>query len=81
VARPLGTFSRVVLWRGVDVGVIDGALVRGSALGARALGWLGSRAQTGRVGNYAWVVAVGAVVVVAAVAREAFFGRVTGLLR
>jgi NADH-quinone oxidoreductase subunit L len=68
LARPLGTFSRVVLWRGVDVGVIDGALVRGSGLGARALAWLGSQAQTGRVGQYAWVVAVGAVVVIGAVA-------------
>ena len=71
VTRPLATFSRVVLWRGVDVGVIDGALVRGSALGARALAWVGSQAQTGRVGNYAWVVAVGAVVVIGAVARDA----------
>jgi NADH-quinone oxidoreductase subunit L len=68
VARPLGTFSRVVLWRGVDVGLIDGALVRGTGLAARALAWVGSRAQTGRVGNYAWVVAVGAVVVIGAVA-------------
>jgi NADH-quinone oxidoreductase subunit L len=68
VARPLGVFSRVVLWRGVDVGVIDGALVRGSGVGARALAWLGSQAQTGRVGQYAWVVAVGAVVVIGAVA-------------
>jgi NADH-quinone oxidoreductase subunit L len=68
VARPLGTFSRVVLWRGVDVGVIDGALVRGSGLGARGLAWLGSRGQTGRVGSYAWVVAVGAILVISAVA-------------
>jgi NADH-quinone oxidoreductase subunit L len=72
VARPLGTFSRVVLWRGVDVGVIDGALVRGSGLGARGLAWLGSRGQTGRVGSYAWVVAVGAILVIGYVAREAF---------
>jgi NADH-quinone oxidoreductase subunit L len=68
LARPLGTFSRVVLWRGVDVGVIDGALVRGSGLAARALAWVGSQAQTGRVGQYAWVVAIGAVVVIGAVA-------------
>jgi hypothetical protein len=61
-----------VLWRGVDVGVIDGALVRGSGLGARGLAWLGSRGQTGRVGSYAWVVAVGAILVIGYVAREAF---------
>jgi NADH-quinone oxidoreductase subunit L len=81
LARPLGTFSRVVLWRGVDVGVIDGALVRGSGLGARALAWLGSQAQTGRVGSYAWVVAVGAVVVIGVVARDAITTHFYGLLR
>ena len=68
VARPLGTFSRVVLWRGVDVGIIDGLLVRGTALGARGLAALGSATQTGRVGNYAWVVAVGAVAVIGLIA-------------
>ena len=68
VARPLMTFARNVLWRGVDVGIIDGLFVRGSALAARGAGWLGSQAQGGRVGNYAWVVAVGALVVIGAVA-------------
>ena len=68
VARPLGTFSRVVLWRGVDVGLIDGLLVRGTALGARGLAAIGSATQTGRVGNYAWVVAVGAVAVIGLIA-------------
>ncbi len=68
LARPLMTFARNVLWRGVDAGIIDGLFVRGSALAARGAAWLGSQAQTGRVGNYAWVVAVGAVVVIGAVA-------------
>ena len=68
LARPLGTFSRVVLWRGVDVGIIDGLFVRGAALAARGLAALGSAAQTGRVGNYAWVLALGAIVVIGAVA-------------
>jgi hypothetical protein len=63
------------------VGVIDGALVRGSGLAARALAWLGSRAQTGRVGSYAWVVAAGAVVVVAAVGRDAIARGVGTLFR
>ncbi len=67
-ARPLMTFARNVLWRGVDGGIIDGLFVRGSALAARGAGWLGARAQTGSVGNYAWVVAVGAIVVIGMVA-------------
>ena len=68
IARPLMTFSRNVLWRGVDGGIIDGLFVRGSALAARGAGWLGSQAQSGSVGNYAWVVAVGALVVIGVVA-------------
>ena len=68
VARPLMTFARTVLWRGVDGGIIDGLFVRGSALAARGAGWLGSQAQGGSVGNYAWVVAVGALVVIGVVA-------------
>ena len=68
VARPLATFSRVVLWRGVDTGLVNGLLVRGAALGARGLATLGAAAQTGRVGSYAWVVAVGALFVIGLVA-------------
>ena len=67
-ARPLMTFARNVLWRGVDRGIIDGLVVRGSGLAARGAGWLGSQAETGSVGTYAWVVAVGAVVVIGVVA-------------
>ena len=68
LSRPLMTFSRNVLWRGVDGGIINGIFVRGTALGARGLGWLGGQAQSGRVGNYAWVVAVGAVIVIGVMA-------------
>jgi NADH:ubiquinone oxidoreductase subunit 5 (subunit L)/multisubunit Na+/H+ antiporter MnhA subunit len=68
VARPTVTFSRRVLWRGVDVGVIDGLLVRGSALAARGAAWLGAQGQSGNVGAYVWVVTVGAVIVLGAVA-------------
>ncbi len=72
VARPLMTFARNVLWRGIDNGIISGLFVRGSALAAQGAGWLGSQAQGGRVGNYAWVVAVGALVVIGVVAFGPF---------
>ena len=68
LVAPLGAFSRNVLWQGVDRGLIDGLVVRGGTLAARAVAWGGSRLQGGNVGNYAWVVAVGALIVVGAVA-------------
>jgi NADH-quinone oxidoreductase subunit L len=52
IVRPLVWLSRVVLWRGVDQGVVDGAAVNGTARLSRGLGWLGSRLQTGQVGVY-----------------------------
>src|SRR3954464_7612731 len=52
IVRPLVWFSRVILWKGVDQGVVDGAAVNGTARLSRGLGWLGSRLQTGQVGVY-----------------------------
>jgi NADH-quinone oxidoreductase subunit L len=52
IVRPLVWLSRVVLWRGVDQGVVDGAAVNGTARVSRGLGWLGSQLQTGQVGVY-----------------------------
>jgi hypothetical protein len=34
----------------------------------RAVSWAGSRIQTGNVSNYAWVVAVGALILIGTVA-------------
>jgi NADH-quinone oxidoreductase subunit L len=65
---PTVALSRKVLWRGLDVGLIDGVLVNGSALLMRGVAWAGARIQTGNVGNYAWIIAVGALVVIGAVA-------------
>ena len=65
---PTVALSRKVLWRGLDVGLIDGVIVNGSALLMRGVAWAGARIQTGNVGNYAWIVAVGALVVIGAVA-------------
>ena len=66
VVRPTVSVSRVVLWKGMDTGLIDGLMVNGSALLMRAFGWMGSQLQTGRVGTYAWVLLLGAVGVLSA---------------
>jgi hypothetical protein len=58
-----------VLWRGVDQRVVDGAAVNGSARFSQALGWLGSRLQTGQVGVYVILFLVGAIWVLRAVIR------------
>jgi NADH-quinone oxidoreductase subunit L len=66
VVEPVVNVSRGLLWRGVDAGLIDGLFVNGSAWLARFVGWIGSSFQSGRLGTYAWVLAVGAVLVLAA---------------
>ena len=69
VVRPVVWLSRVVLWRGVDQGVVDGAAVNGMARLSQGLGWLGSRLQTGQVGVYVVLFLVGALWVLGAVIR------------
>ena len=69
VIRPLMWMSRVVLWKGVDAGVIDSAGVNGSAALARGLGWLGSRLQTGQLGTYVVVFVLGALAVLGALMK------------
>jgi len=64
--RPTYRLSRGVLWRGVDVGVIDGLAVNGSAYVARFVGWLGSQLQSGQVGTYAWALVIGVLAVLGA---------------
>jgi NADH-quinone oxidoreductase subunit L len=68
LVQPTINISRKLLWRGLDVGVIDGFFVNGVAALMKAVSWAGSRIQTGNVSNYAWVVAVGALILVGAVA-------------
>ena len=58
--------SRGLLWRGIDNGLIDGLAVNGSAYLARFVGWIGSQFQSGQLGTYAWVLAVGALAVLGA---------------
>jgi NADH-quinone oxidoreductase subunit L len=66
VVRPTYRVSRGLLWRGVDVGVIDGLAVNGSAYLARFVGWVGSQLQSGQVGTYAWALVIGVLAVLGA---------------
>ena len=69
VVRPILWVSRKVLWRVIDVGIVDGAGVNGAAATSRVLGWLASRLQTGELGFYAVVFVVGVVVVLSRALR------------
>jgi NADH-quinone oxidoreductase subunit L len=82
IVNPVVSTSRSLLWRGVDVGVIDGItrlLVQSKdddaapgtsvpmgGLATRAVGWMGSQLQSGQVGTYAWVLVVGVLFVLGA---------------
>ncbi len=58
IVRPLEAISRIVLWRGVDEGVIDTGLVNGFGRIVRGWGSLFRRLQSGSIRNYAaWVLA------------------------
>ena len=67
VVNPIVGASRNLLWRGVDVGLIDGLMVNffGGRL-PRFVGWVGSQLQSGQVGTYAWVLVVGVLLVLGA---------------
>jgi NADH-quinone oxidoreductase subunit L len=67
IVNPTYQISKNVLWKGIDVGLIDGLFVNGSAAVMRAFGWVGSRLQTGAVGTYAWVLVAGVLAVLGAV--------------
>jgi NADH-quinone oxidoreductase subunit L len=67
IVRPTYATSKNLLWRGIDVGLIDGLLVNGSAWLTRGVGWMGSALQSGQVGTYAWVLVLGVLAVVGAV--------------
>ncbi len=67
VIRPTYATSRNLLWRGIDIGLIDGLMVNGSAWFARGVGWMGSALQSGQLGTYAWVLVLGVLAVVGAV--------------
>jgi NADH-quinone oxidoreductase subunit L len=65
VVQPVVGVSRVVLWRGIDNGVIDG-LVNGISRQVRNIGSLLRRLQSGSVRSYATWVVFGSVVLIVA---------------
>lgn len=66
VVRPTVGISRVLLWKGIDAGLIDGLFVNGSAWFARGFAAIGSWVQSGQVGTYAWAIVVGVLAVLGA---------------
>jgi NADH-quinone oxidoreductase subunit L len=65
--NPTVWFSRTVLWRGLDAGLIDRFAVGGSARLAKGLGWIGSQLQNGQVAFYVTIFTIGVVLVLRAV--------------
>ena len=70
IVRPVAWLSRVVLWRGVDQGLVDGVAVNGTRLALARL-WAGGQPllQTGQVGVYVVLFLVGAIWILRAVIR------------
>jgi NADH-quinone oxidoreductase subunit L len=66
IVAPLMWISRTVLWRTIDMLLIDRLTVGGTVRVAQGLGWLGSRLQNGQVALYVSLFAVGAILVIRA---------------
>jgi NADH-quinone oxidoreductase subunit L len=69
IVRPVAWLSRVVLWKGVDQGVVDGVGVNGAAWVSRLAGGGLRLLQTGQVGLYVVLFLVGAIWILRAVIR------------
>jgi len=65
VVRPLDGLAGAVLTRGIDVGV-DGTFSAGGGILSRTASLIGQRLQDGDVGKYAWLLAAGALAMLAA---------------
>jgi NADH-quinone oxidoreductase subunit L len=65
LVNPMVSGSRTVLWRGVDAGLVDGA-VNGVGSWARAVGGVLRRIQSGNIRSYATWVLLGSVAVIVA---------------
>jgi NADH-quinone oxidoreductase subunit L len=66
VVRPLVAGSRILLWKGIDAGMIDGA-VDGVGARARGIGGVLRRLQSGNIRSYAAWVVVGSILLMLAV--------------
>lgn len=64
VVKPVVNGSRVVLWRGMDAGLVDG-IVNGVGARARGIGGVLRRIQSGNIRSYATWVLLGSVLVIA----------------
>jgi len=71
ITGPIVAGSRKVLWRGLDLGLINGVLVQGTAQAIRIVSSVASRAQVGFAGTYVWAIALGAIAVIAAFTFQA----------
>jgi NADH-quinone oxidoreductase subunit L len=65
VVRPISAFAGIVLGRGVETGV-DRSFSAGGSLLSRTAALVGSKLQDGDVGKYAWLLAAGALALLAA---------------
>lgn len=63
IVHPVFATAKNVLWRGLDVGIIDTFFVNGAAAVARGFAWIGARIENGSTSVYAWGIALGAIVV------------------
>jgi NADH-quinone oxidoreductase subunit L len=80
IIAPLLWLSRVVLWKGVDVGIVDGA-VNGVAHGAREIGDASRHTQSGNTRSYAVWVVIGAILVIGIVFWVHLQPAVVGMVR
>ena len=65
IVRPVQAFARVVLDRGIDR-TVDRGFSAGGSLLSRTATLMGARLQDGDVGKYAWMLAAGALALIAA---------------
>jgi NADH-quinone oxidoreductase subunit L len=65
VVRPISAFAGIVLGRGVETGV-DRSFSAGGSLLSRTAALVGNKLQDGDVGKYAWLLAAGALALLAA---------------
>ena len=65
VVNPVTEGSRLVLWKGMDLGIID-AMVNGVGGRAKAIGGVLKRLQSGYIRNYAALVMIGAIIALVA---------------
>ena len=64
IVKPIDVISRYVLWKGLDVGIIDGAAVDGGGRAVRGVGGLLRQLQSGSIRNYATWVMAGSLIVI-----------------